>query len=175
MLRLVLPSPKYKASFLKALKEVKSAPKSTSHAFVNLDYKETNNNFVEFCKKINDQRKGIGIRKGFVPCTMYWLVDGDKYIGRVSIRHKLTPSLRTIGGHIGYEIRPSGRGRGYGTKILKLVLPKARLLGLKKVLLTCYNDNFASKKIIISNGGVQINEKNVKITKTGTVKFWIKL
>lgn len=58
-----------------------------------------------------------------------------------------------IGGHIGYDIRPSQRKKGYGKAILRLVLPLAKELGINKVLITCDVTNIASKKIIKANGG----------------------
>lgn len=45
------------------------------------------------------------------------LVD-EEYLGRLAIRHRLTPRLRTLGGHIGYDIRPSARQRGHATAML---------------------------------------------------------
>jgi predicted acetyltransferase len=43
---------------------------------------------------------------GRVPQTTLWWVDGAEYLGRVGIRHRLTPALRERGGHIGYDVRP---------------------------------------------------------------------
>ncbi|WP_035700756.1 GNAT family N-acetyltransferase, partial [Glycomyces tenuis] len=37
----------------------------------------------------------------FVPMTMLWWADGDTYLGRISIRHRLNDHLRDVGGHIG--------------------------------------------------------------------------
>jgi predicted acetyltransferase len=83
-----------------------------------------------------------------------WLLDGSQYIGEVSVRPELaTEYLFTYGGHIGYSIRPSRRGHGYGTRILAATLPVARRLGLGRVLVTCDADNEASRRIIERNGG----------------------
>jgi len=119
-----------------------------------------------------------------VPVTYCWLMDGTsesdpdaQYIGYVSIRHRLDDYLLRLGGHIGYAIRPSRRRRGYGTDILRLALPKARELGLSRVLITCDADNVGSKKIIERNGGVFENavpyeELGRKIMK---LRYWIDL
>ena len=40
-----------------------------------------------------NERKGEGLPEGWVPATTLWLVDGDKFIGRVNIRHWLVPHL----------------------------------------------------------------------------------
>jgi predicted acetyltransferase len=55
-------------------------------------------------------------KPGWVPQTTLWWVDGTEYLGRVGIRHRLTPALRERGGHIGYDIRPTARRRGPGRR-----------------------------------------------------------
>lgn len=85
---------------------------------------------------------------------VFWLVDDGEYIGQSSIRPDLcTPYLLTYGGHIGYSIRPSQRRLGYGKTILALTLDAARIMELKRVLVTCDSDNTSSRKIIEHNGG----------------------
>ena len=71
------------------------------------------------------------------------VVNGE-YVGRVSLRHRLNAGLEAWGGHIGYEVRPSVRGRGYGHALLAGMLPHARTLGLERVLLHCDDSNAAS-------------------------------
>ena len=41
--------------------------------------------------------------EGFVPATEMWWVDGETFLGRITIRHRLTPHLLEVGGHIGYD------------------------------------------------------------------------
>ena len=61
-----------------------------------------------------------------VPQTTYYLLAEGKIAGEVGIRHHLNDFLRQFGGHIGYDIRPSMRRRGYGTLICRLGIEKAR-------------------------------------------------
>lgn len=63
---------------------------------------------------------------GIVPCTTLWWVDQHDYLGRLAIRHRLTPRLAQVGGHIGYDIRPSARRRGHGSAMLTAALPIAQ-------------------------------------------------
>jgi len=92
---------------------------------------------------------------GYVPATHYWLVcANDSFIGDVDIRHHLNESLNRFGGHIGYNIRPSFRRRGYGTLICRLGIEEARKRGIDDILITCDDDNIGSAKIIEANGGV---------------------
>jgi predicted acetyltransferase len=94
-------------------------------------------------------------RYGFVPYHTFWLVqDETRILGELRLRHRLTEMLAIEGGHIGYNIRPSERRKGYGTLQLRLGLEKARGLRLTRVLVTCDDDNLPSAKIIETNGGV---------------------
>lgn len=99
---------------------------------------------------------------GYVPDTTLWWVDADTYLGRVSIRHTLTDALRTVGGHIGYWIRPSARGHGHGRAAFRAALPVAAALGIDPALLTCDEDNLASRRIIEGAGGVLDNQIGLK-------------
>ena len=94
------------------------------------------------------------LKPGRVPETVLWGVLNREYVGRVSLRHELTAGLEAWGGHIGYEVRPSMRGRGYGHALLTGILPHARALGLKRVLLHCDDSNVASIRVIEKAGGV---------------------
>ena len=85
-----------------------------------------------------------------------WLTHAYTFIGRVNIRFRLTPELENWGGHIGYEIRPSFRRRGFGTHLLSVAIPTARAAGLQGLLLTCLETNIGSIRIIEANGGALI-------------------
>jgi predicted acetyltransferase len=51
---------------------------------------------------------------GKVPQTTLWWSDGDEFLGRLSIRHRLTPALRRHGGHLAPPmIARSGTGASY--------------------------------------------------------------
>jgi predicted acetyltransferase len=89
-----------------------------------------------------------------VPGTEFWLEDAGEIVACVRLRFWLLPALKVEGGHIGYDVRPSARGRGFGAMALRLVLPEARRRGLERVLLTADVDNAPSLRIIEKNGGV---------------------
>ncbi len=162
MLRLVKQTNKYKESFIAGMKE-----------FCEKESKKdlTPDNFAAFAAKMRDYEKGRNLPKGYVPSSYYWLIDGSEFIGETTIRHKLTKSLREEGGHIGYGIRPAKRRLGYGKRILALALMKAKELGIKKVLLTCDDDNIGSRKIIEVNGGM-LEDRTVHNGKMKR-RYWI--
>jgi predicted acetyltransferase len=106
-------------------------------------------------------------RPGFVPCTTWWYVDGTDYLGRIALRHRLTDHLREVGGHIGYDVRPTARRRGYATAMLHEVLPYAYDLGIDEALVTCDVDNVGSRKVIEAAGGVLEDKRN------GKLRYWV--
>lgn len=117
-------------------------------------YRPGLDNFESYMERIERYRKGIDIGAKFVPSSEFWLVKDRRILGRISVRHRLNAFLEIEGGHIGYDVRPSERRKGYGSLMLKLALEEARKLGLKRVLITCDTDNIASAKIIEKNGGI---------------------
>ncbi|HEY7982775.1 MAG TPA: GNAT family N-acetyltransferase [Ktedonobacterales bacterium] len=132
--------------------------------------------FAGYLTHLAAMARGEGLSPGVVPETMYWLVrDGTEVLGASRLRHQLTPALEDAGGHIGYSIRPSARGQGYGTLQLALTLERARALGLARVLLTCDTANIASARVIEGNGGVLKSASYSAITGTEIARYWIAL
>ena len=126
--------------------------------------------FVRLCQ---DHAAGLNLPDGWVPQSMFWLVRDDECIlGCSRIRHALTPFLSHEGGHIGFDIRPTERGRGFGTLLLRLTLEKARELGLEEVLITADEANVASWKVIERNGGRR-EEGQFSGTRGPFRRYWI--
>lgn len=93
--------------------------------------------------------------EGHVHCDYYWVVESDEMLGFMAVRHTIdTEFLRTLGGHIGYSIRPSRRRQGHAARALKRALDRAREIGLERVLITCDHDNVGSARVIEGAGGV---------------------
>lgn len=112
-------------------------------------------------------------KKGFVPSTLYFLVDKKKVLGAIHFRHELNADLLSRGGHIGYGIRPSERGNGYASKMLGMLLNLVREKGYKKILITCDKGNTASAKTIENTDGVFCDE--TEIEGETTLRYWIAL
>ena len=129
----------------------------------------------EAIHNLKNHAEGFDLPEGGVPCTAYWLLSGDRVLlGEVHIRHRLTPALENYGGHIGYMVRPGGRGKGHATRMLAFALEKAAAMGLEKVMLTCEPDNIASARVIQKNGGRLINEP-VAAGCRPVFRYWIDL
>ena len=174
-MELVLPTLEYKDSYIGAVKEFRvdhSFP-LMERTYDRLSILELESDFESYVEKVRNQARGENLPEGWVPATTFWLVDDGEYVGRVSIRHRLTEHLEKMGGHIGYDIRPSRRGKGYGFKILELALPRAKELGISRVLITCDATNTASRKIIEKNGGVLQDTVSNPETGVDKLRFWI--
>jgi predicted acetyltransferase len=174
-MELVQPSAAYKDSFIEAVQAFKEDGEyaRSDQWFKRISLPELENDFDSFVARETSHERGENLPPGYISCTEYWLVDSGEFIGRINIRHTLTESLRRIGGHIGYAIRPDRRGRGYGSAILALALPKAKSLGLERVLVTCDEQNVASKKIIEKNGGKLENQVQDQTTGATKLRYWI--
>ena len=99
----------------------------------------------------------------------------ERLIGMIQVRHSLNDYLMDFGGHIGYSVRPTERRKGYATEMLKMALSYCREIGLKKVLITCVETNEASKKTILSNGGVCENTVFEPNKKEDIQRYWVEL
>lgn len=78
-------------------------------------------------------------------------------------------------GLIGYSIRPSQRGKGYASEMLKLALNRFKNTNTEKILITCKGFNLASKKVIEKNGGVFENTYTNQEDGYTYLRYWIKI
>ena len=133
----------------------------------NLSSLESFNSWLE--EKENESL-GINLKEGYVPQTIYFVMEGEEVIGIGKIRHYLNENLLIRGGHIGLGISSNYRGRGIGTKALELLLEEAlNTYGISNVLLTNSETNTASRRIVEKCGGELENINN------GVCKYWINL
>ena len=109
-----------------------------------------------------------------VSSTTYFAIreSDHKLVGIIDLRHHIDhPILGTWGGHCGYTVRPSERGKGYAKEMLRLNIQNAERMGMVKLLVVCDETNTASEKTILANGG--IFEKDIDIDGRIKKRFWI--
>ena len=123
-----------------------------------------------------NQSNGIGLPDGWVPHTRFWYVmNNERIIGSIDLRHFLTPDLEDLGGHIGYVVRPKERNRGYATFMLAEIIPEALKLGIRKLLITAASDNLASRKVIERSCGILETERYSCLAGRMTAYYWINI
>jgi len=162
--RLIKPSVLYMKSYIEADNENIAA---NIYEFPPLayDYIKDSNSFRDYIDLLARNERGADLSEGRAPYSSFWLVDEKNkiFIGQSALRHFLNDTLRVFGGHIGYCVRPSCWGRGFGTKQLELLLPEAKKLGINNVRLTCYGENKSSARVMEKNGARIVGEVYNKI------------
>ena len=157
---LIMPSIKDRIGWLEYYKEFKKVNPDSNP----LDYR-LGQDYEQWLSEKEDESKGLNLQEGRVPSSVYLLkIEGnDRILGHVSIRHSIDNEfLEKVGGHIGYGIRPSERGKGYAKILLNLALKICKELGIENVMITCKKNNIPSAKCIKSNGGILRDEINYK-------------
>jgi predicted acetyltransferase len=107
---------------------------------------------------VSQMKHGGYPRPEYVPMDSYFIEAEGRILGEIYIRHRLTPHLEQIGGHVGYKVRPSCRNRGVATAALQLALRKLGEMGIEKALVTCNSTNLVSARVIEKCGGVRIED-----------------
>jgi predicted acetyltransferase len=170
--RLVNPTVELEASHVSLVSEFRERGEPLIPWIIGEPY-ET---FAGYVETLLRAREGLGLPPGLVPHSTFWLVDGAGEIVAVSnLRHELNESLLAHGGHVGYGVRPSMRGRGYATELLRLTLVEARRLGIQRALVTCDKLNPESAKVIQKNGGELEDEPFVPELRKTVSRYWIRL
>ena len=128
--------------------------------------------YLQSCVDMTDASK---LKPGYVPQTVFWVIDeAGEAVGLVRVRHYLNDKLRERGGHIGYYIRPSQRGKGYATQALRLALVELKQLGEDRAMLSMNESNLQSRRVIEANGGVL---ESIGLNEDGEefCRYWIEI
>ncbi|WP_054751983.1 GNAT family N-acetyltransferase [Piscibacillus salipiscarius] len=140
-MKLVKPTLELKESFYEYLREWEKH----NEKVVPTTLRKVNDQYEAYVKRWQNESQGI-IREGWVANTTYFLVNEEgRILGSCNMRHELNKTLLQIGGHVGYGVRPTERGKGYATFMLKECLRHLKKMGIQKALITCNDDNIGSK------------------------------
>ena len=182
---LARPAVRFHRSFLAAADEFLAAGESQHAGIPNIPAEgpfpgvvftraglEDSSEFARFVSnRLGDAEEDSPRPPGWTPATFWWMEDPDRadaFVGSISLRHRIDhPRLSTIGGHVGYSVRPSARRRGFATDALRQVVLLAAARGIPRLLVTCDLDNVASARTIEACGGHLEGELQ------GKRRYWI--
>ena len=144
------------------------------NGFGGTDYAPDREPLKAYLQRLVDTANGVNLRPAWVPGTTFWLLDeSGRVAGMSRLRHHLNEQLLVHGGHIGYYVRPSARGFGYGTQVLALTLDVGRSMGIERFLLTVLDSNLPSIRVIEANGGVMEDRRIDPETGESFRRYWI--
>lgn len=166
----VTPSIEYEGAFLAMLDDFEAKDPQNAEF-----YAPARRDFGAYVQSLKDEEAGVNLPEGYVPCSHRWLAANTGQIAGVTrLRHNAdTPFLAENGGHIGYDIAPSQRGKGYGHLALAVALREARRIGLAVVLLYTGQGNAASRATIVRAGGVLERIAYSEFWNEQLCKYWI--
>lgn len=124
---------------------------------------------------MKNRHTGKNLPEGYVKENFWLCYENGEMIGVFSLKFELTEFLSNYGGHIGYAVRPSKRCRGLATQMMAQGLEIAGKLGVERVLCVCDDDNYASEKVIVKNGGVFENSLYDEDEDVVVKRYWIEL
>ena len=160
------PSQTDKEAILEMMAEFEREQSAHDGGFWNPD------NFVyeEWLEENIQAEAGLNIPENWVPAIQLVSFDvAGQALGFLNLRLRLNDYLLENGGHIGYSIRPSERGKGYAKETLRQGLQVAKEKNIKKALVTCSVNNPASRAVILSNGG------RIEDVRNGVERYWIEV
>ena len=160
------PSQTDKETILEMIAEFEREKSAHDGGFWNPD------NFVyeEWLEENLQAEAGLNIPENWVPAIQLVSFDEAGHsLGFLNLRLRLNDYLLEKGGHIGYSIRPSERGKGYAKESLRQGLQIAKEKNINRVLVTCSIKNPASRAVILANGG------QLKDIRHETERYWIDL
>lgn len=133
------------------------------------------NNYDLWLREMQNRHTGRNLPEGYVRENFYLCYNGEKLVGVFSLKFELTEFLLNFGGHVGYAVRPTQRNAGIATQMLKKGLELAKQFGFDKILCVCNEDNYASEKVILNNGGVFENRLYDSDENVFVKRYWIVL
>ncbi len=110
--------------------------------------------YDDWLKAITNNAKEETVNPDWVVTDIFFALDEtDSIVGIIDLRHTLKGFLKDLG-NCGYSVRPSERGKGYATEMLRQILLIAHNMAFSELHLSVERNNEPSTKTILKNGGI---------------------
>lgn len=150
VIRLIVPSINHKEAALRFRQTFYDSGEKTIDGSECFDRIES---YEEWLSLVTDNADTNTLRAKSVLTDTYFAFDNNNQIvGIIDFRHELNDFFKDFG-HSGYSVLPSERRKGYATKMLELIIDRARSCGLTEIQLSALRSNIPSVKTILNNGG----------------------
>jgi len=143
-LELVPPQQKYVEEMLAACRHpltLRDAPEQS---------RVTRQSLLDFLSTSPSGHYAGDAKRDLAPAYHFWMRLSDasplRLAGGVGLRMGSSSNIEMYIGHIGYGVYPAVRGRHLAERACRLLLPLARLHGMKTLWITCNPDNIASRR-----------------------------
>jgi predicted acetyltransferase len=166
----VRPSVEFERAFLAMLADFElNDPENATF------YAPAREDFEKYVQSLIDEERGVNLKANYVPCSHRWLLSrAQQVVGVARVRHRIdTLFLTENGGHIGYDVAPSSRRKGYGHRAFAVALVEARRLGLPRVLMYASEQNLASRAVIERGGGILEGVSFSDFWQEQLCKYWV--
>jgi predicted acetyltransferase len=163
------PSLAYERAFIAMVADLESRDPENA-AF----YAGAKRGFEEYVRRLLDEERGLNLSEGRVPHR--WLLDDGAVVAVTRLRHNIdTTFLANEAGHIGYDVAPSCRGKGYGHRALQAALSEAQALGIDRVLLLADESNVPSRRTIMRQHGELESIVYSEHWRQRVCRYWIRV
>jgi predicted acetyltransferase len=98
-----------------------------------------------YLAKVIADAHSVQVDDNTLQTSTYLCLQGNEVIGAIRFRHQTNDLITRVIGHVGYETKPSARGKGVAKFMLNWM---QKHVLTDDIIITCEVDNHASKYII---------------------------